>query len=199
MRILLSQDLTSESRILFHQQIQERVKKIAPFITFDRDAYIVIAQGGRLFWIVDGYTNSDRFPYSEPLRRQGTNYVRNSVKAVVDAYNGTVEFYLSDPADPIIQSFAKIFPQVFKPLETMPEDLRAHVRYPQDLFTIQAHVYATYHMQDPQVFFNKEDLLSIPRRTIEGREQRNGALLHDHALAGGGERRIHPAAAVHAE
>ena len=170
MRILLSQDLTSESRILYHQQIQERVKKLAPFITFDRDAYIVIAQGGRLFWIVDGYTDSDRFPYSEPLRRQGLNYVRNSVKAVVDAYNGTVDFYMSDPGDPIIQSFAKIFPQVFKPIEAMPEDLRAHVRYPQDLFTIQAHVYATYHMQDPQVFFNKEDLLSIPQRTIDGRE-----------------------------
>jgi uncharacterized membrane protein (UPF0182 family) len=96
--------------------------------------------------------------------------VRNSVKAVVDAYNGTVEFYLSDPTDPMIQSFAKAFSQVFKPLDAMPEDLRAHVRYPQDLFTIQAHVYATYHMQDPQVFFNKEDLLSIPRRTVDGRE-----------------------------
>ena len=171
MRFLLSQDLTSESRILYHQQIHERVKKIAPFITFDRDAYVVIAQGGRLFWIVDGYTNSDRFPYSEPLRRQGTNYVRNSVKAVIDAYNGTVEIYMSDSTDPIIQSFAKIFPQVFKPLDAMPDDLRGHVRYPQDLFTIQAQVYATYHMQDPQVFFNKEDLLSIPRRTIEGRER----------------------------
>ena len=171
MRFLLSQDLTSESRILYHQQIQERVKKIAPFITFDRDAYVVIAQGGRLFWIVDGYTNSDRFPYSEPLRRQGTNYVRNSVKAVIDAYNGTVDIYMSDSTDPIIQSFAKIFPQVFKPIDAMPDDLRAHVRYPQDLFTIQAQVYATYHMQDPQVFFNKEDLLSIPRRTIEGRER----------------------------
>ncbi len=170
MRILLSQDLTGESRILYHQQIQERVKKIAPFVTFDRDAYIVIAQGGRLFWIIDGYTNSDRFPYSEPIRRQGTNYVRNSVKAVVDAYNGTAEFYLSDPTDPVIQSFAKIFPGLIKPMDTMPEDLRAHVRYPQDFFTIQAHVYATYHMQDPQVFFNKEDLLSIPRRTIDGRD-----------------------------
>ena len=171
MRILLSQDLTSESRILYHQQIQERVKKIAPFITFDRDAYIVIAQGGRLFWMIDGYTNSDRFPYSEPLRRQGTNYVRNSVKAVIDAYNGTVDFYLSDSTDPIIQSFARIFPQIFKALDTMPDDLRAHVRYPEDLFAIQAQVYATYHMQDPQVFFNKEDLLSIPRRTIDGRER----------------------------
>ena len=199
MRILLSQDLTGESRILFHQKIQERVKKIAPFITFDPDAYIVIAQGGRLFWIVDGYTSSARFPYSEPLSRQGVNYIRNSVKAVVDAYNGTVEFYLSDPTDPIIQSFAKTFPQVFKPLDTMPEDLRAHVRYPQDLFTIQAHVYATYHMQDPQVFFNKEDLLSIPRQHRGRPRARNGALLHDHAPARGGQGRIRFTFTVHAE
>lgn len=171
LRILLAQDLTAESRILYHRQIQERVKKIAPFITFDRDAYVVIAQGGRLFWIVDGYTVSDRFPYSEPLRQQGTNYIRNAVKAVVDAYEGTVEFYLSDMQDPIIQSYAKIFPNLLKPLDTMPADLRAHVRYPQDLFSIQARVYTTYHMQDPQVFYNKEDLLSIPRQNAEGKER----------------------------
>src|SRR5215208_3652268 len=118
---------------IFTRLTRERAKKIAPFITFDRDAYVVIAQAGRLFWIVDGYTNSDRFPYSEPLRRQGTNYVRNAVKAVIDAYNGTVDIYMSDSTDPIIQSFGKIFPQVFKPLDAMPDDLRAHVRYPQDL------------------------------------------------------------------
>ena len=171
LRILLAQDLTAESRILYHRQIQERLKKIAPFITFDRDAYLVIAQGGRLFWIIDGYTVSDRFPYSEPLRQQGTNYIRNSVKAVVDAYEGTVEFYLSDAHDPVIQSYAKTFPGLLKPMETMPEDLRAHIRYPQDLFSIQARVYATYHMQDPQVFYNKEDLLSIPRQNEEGRER----------------------------
>ena len=171
LRILLAQDLTAESRILYHRQIQERLKKIAPFITFDRDAYLVIAQGGRLFWIIDGYTVSDRFPYSEPLRQQGTNYIRNSVKAVVDAYEGTVEFYLSDAHDPVIQSYAKTFPGLLKPMETMPEDLRAHIRYPQDLFSIQARVYATYHMQDPQVFYNKEDLLSIPRQNDEGRER----------------------------
>jgi len=171
LRILLAQDLTADSRILYHRQIQERVKKIAPFITFDRDAYLVIARGGRLFWIVDGYTASDRFPYSEPLRQQGTNYIRNAVKAVVDAYEGTVEFYLSDTRDPIIQSYAKIFPNLLKPLDEMPEDLRAHIRYPQDLFSIQALVYATYHMQDPQVFYNKEDLLSIPRQNSEGRER----------------------------
>jgi uncharacterized membrane protein (UPF0182 family) len=171
LRIALSQDITRESHILYHRQIQERVKKIAPFITFDRDAYLVIAQGGRLFWMIDGYTISDRFPYSEPMRRRGMNYVRNSVKAVLDAYNGTVNFYLSDPEDPIILAYGKIFPELIKPLDQMPEDLRAHIRYPQDLFTIQAHMYATYHMQDPQVFYNKEDLLSIPRRTVGGTEQ----------------------------
>ena len=146
-------------------------KKSPPFVSFDRDAYLVIAQGGRLFWIIDGYTKSDRFPYSEPIGRQGTNYIRNSVKAVVDAYNGTVDFYLSDARDPIIQSYAKTFPNWLKPLDAMPEDLRRHIRYPQDLFSIQAHMYATYHMQDPQVFYNKEDLLSIPRRSVDGRER----------------------------
>ena len=168
-RIVLSQDLTAESRVLYNRRIHERVKKITPFLTFDRDAYLVIAQDGRLFWILDGYTTSERYPYSEPLRRQGPNYIRNPVKAVVDAYHGTVDFYLSDATDPIVQSYAKIFPGLIKPIEKMPEDLRAHLRYPQDMFSMQAHVYATYHVQDPQVFFNKEDILSIPRQRAEGR------------------------------
>ncbi|MPZ76842.1 MAG: UPF0182 family protein [Deltaproteobacteria bacterium] len=171
LRIALSQDLTQESRILYQRQIEERVKKIAPFITFDGDPYLVIAQGGRLFWIIDGYTTSSRFPYSEPMQRQGTNYIRNSVKSVVDAYNGTVDFYISDPEDPIVQSYQKIFPALFKPIEKIPEDLRAHIRYPQDLFAIQAQMYSTYHMRDPQVFYNKEDLLSIPRQTVGGTER----------------------------
>jgi len=168
-RILLAQDLTAESRILYHRQVQERIKKIAPFILFDRDPYLVIAQNGRLFWIVDGYTASDRFPYSEPLRQPGINYIRNAVKVVVDAYEGSVDFYLSDH-EPVSQALARAFPNLLKPLDSMPEDLRAHIRYPQDLFSIQARVYATYHMLDPQVFYNKEDLLSIPRQTSEGRE-----------------------------
>jgi uncharacterized protein len=170
-RILLAQDLSAESRILYHRQIQERVKKIAPFVRFDRDPYLVIAQGGRLFWIIDGYTVAETFPYSEPLRQPDINYIRNPVKAVVDAYEGTVDFYLSDPRDPIIQALANAFPSLVKPLDAMPEDLRAHIRYPQDFFSIQARVYATYHMQDPQVFYNKEDLLSIPRQSSEGRER----------------------------
>lgn len=176
LRIALSNDITNESRILYYRQIQERVKKIAPFITFDRDSYLVIAQGGRLFWIIDGYTTSDRYPYSEPAGRMG-NYMRNSVKAVVDAYNGTVTFYLSYPDDPIIRAYAKIFPGLFEPLEAMPEDLRAHIRYPQDLFAVQARMYATYHMQDPQVFYNKEDLFSIPRREFAAEDQEPGPTL----------------------
>jgi len=169
LRIALSNDITRESRILYHRQIHERIGKIAPFITFDRDAYLAIAQGGRLFWIIDGYTTSNRYPYSEPIGKLG-NYIRNSVKAVVDAYDGTVNFYLSSPNDPIILAYAKVFPGLLKPLEAMPEDLKAHIRYPQDLFTIQAHMYTTYHMQDPQVFYNKEDVLSVPRGTVDGKE-----------------------------
>jgi uncharacterized membrane protein (UPF0182 family) len=169
LRVALSNDISAQSRILYHRQIHERVSKIAPFVKFDRDAYLVIAQGGRLFWIIDGYTTSSRYPYSEPVPKLG-NYIRNSVKAVVDAYNGTVDFYLSSPDDPIIQAYVRIFPDVFKPLEQMPQELRSHIRYPQDLFNVQAHMYATYHMQDPQVFYNKEDVLSIPHRSIDGRE-----------------------------
>jgi uncharacterized membrane protein (UPF0182 family) len=169
-RILLSNDVTRESRIIYHRQIQERVNKIAPFITYDRDPYLVISQEGRLFWIIDAYTTTDRYPYSQPTRGVG-NYIRNSVKAVVDAYQGTVSFYVSDPQDAIVGTYSRAFPGLFKPLDSMPEDLRRHIRYPQDLFGIQARIYATYHMQDPQVFYNKEDLLSIPRRTIDGREQ----------------------------
>lgn len=166
LRISLSNDIIKESRILFHRHIQERVKKIAPFLTFDRDAYLVIDKDGRLFWIIDAYTTSDRYPYSEPMPGTG-NYIRNSVKAVVDAYNGTVRFYISDPSDPVVRAYAKAFPGYLKPLENMPKDIRAHIRYPQDLFSIQARIYTTYHMQDPQVFYNKEDLLSIPRKAVK--------------------------------
>lgn len=169
-KILLSDDLVAESRIMIHRQIAERVRKIAPFIRFDRDPYMVIGEDGRLVWLVDGYTVSDRYPYSEPVRGVG-NYIRNSVKATVDAYDGTATFYLADPADPLIQMYARAFPGLLKPLAEMPADLRAHIRYPEDLFTTQARMYATYHMTDPQVFYNKEDLWTVPRRAAEGRER----------------------------
>ncbi|MEI8188689.1 MAG: UPF0182 family protein [candidate division NC10 bacterium] len=169
-KILLSNDIIGESRVMYHREIEERVKKAAPFIQFDRDPYLVVGQDGRLVWIIDGYTTSNKFPYSEPVRGMG-NYIRNSVKAVVDAYHGTLAFYLSDPADPVVATYAKAFPGLFQPLSAMPADLRPHIRYPQGMFTIQARMYATYHMQDPQVFYNKEDLWNIPKHMVEGQER----------------------------
>ena len=170
LRISLSNDITPESRILYYRKIQNRVQKLAPFLVFDEDPYLVVTPEGRLFWIIDGYTTSERYPYSEPTDGVG-NYIRNSVKTVVDAYNGTVDFHVSDPDDPVVKAYAKGFPGLFKPLEAMPDALRSHVRYPQDLFKVQARMYATYHMQDPQVFYNKEDLLSIPIRTVDEQER----------------------------
>ena len=170
LRISLSNDITPESRILYYRKIQDRVQKLAPFLTFDEDPYLVVTPEGRLFWIIDGYTTSDRYPYSEPREGVG-NYIRNSVKTVVDAYNGTVDFYIADAGDPVVQAYSKGFPGLFKSMEAMPEALRSHVRYPQDLFKVQARMYATYHMQDPQVFYNKEDLLSIPMRKVDEEEQ----------------------------
>jgi len=169
-KILLSNDIIGESRVMYHRQIEERVRKAAPFIQFDRDPYLVIRQDGRLTWIIDGYTTSNKFPYSEPVRGLG-NYIRNSVKAVVDAYHGTLAFYISEPDDPVIKAYAQAFPGLFQPLSAMPADLRPHIRYPQGLFGIQARMFATYHMQDPQVFYNKEDLWSIPKRMVDGQER----------------------------
>lgn len=168
--ILLSNDLTSESRVMYYRRIMERVNRVAPFLKLDSDPYLVISSAGRLIWFLDGYTTTDRFPYSEPIRHMG-NYIRNSVKALVDAYDGTVTLYISDPQDPIIKTYAKIFPGILKPLEEMPPDLRKHIRYPPGLLSIQARMYSTYHMEDPQVFYNKEDLWSIPRRPGVGGEQ----------------------------
>jgi hypothetical protein len=163
MKILLSNDLTADSRIMINRNIQDRVAKLTPFIQYDQDPYLVITDEGRLVWILDGYTTASRMPYSTPLRGVG-NYIRNSVKVTIDAYNGRMTAYISAPDDPLIRSYAAIFPGLFQPLEQMPPDLRAHLRYPQDLFRIQSRVFATYHMQDPQIFYNKEDLWSIPQK-----------------------------------
>jgi uncharacterized membrane protein (UPF0182 family) len=160
-KIFLSSDIHADSRLMFDRSISTRLEKLLPFIRYDRDPYMMISEEGNLFWIVDGYTLSDRFPYSQPTPDLG-NYVRNSVKATVDAYNGTVHFYVNDPGDPVLQVYSKIFPGVFKSLPEMPRFMRRHLRYPEDLFTIQANIYATYHMTDPQVFYNKEDLWRIP-------------------------------------
>ena len=163
LKIVLSNDITTESRILYNREIRTRVAKVAPFLQLDQDPYLVITQAGRLVWLVDGYTTSDRVPYAQPVGPVG-NYIRNSVKAAVDAYDGSVDLYVSDPSDPVIQAYQRIFPGFLQPLAQMPSDLKAHIRYPQDLFTIQAYVFATYHMQDPQIFYNKEDLWNIPKK-----------------------------------
>jgi uncharacterized protein len=169
-KIILSDDLTAESRILMYRTILERIQRIAPFFQFDRDPYLVVTDDGRLVWMIDGYTATDRYPYSEPVRGVG-NYVRNSVKATVDAYHGTVTFYLADPTDPLVQAFSHAFPGLLQPLAQMPADLQRHIRYPEDFFAIQARKYATYHMLDPQVFYNREDTWAIPRRTVDGRDR----------------------------
>ncbi len=155
LKLLLSDDMTPESRVLFNRGISERLSHVAPYLRFDSDPYMVIHEG-RLFWIADGYTVSNRYPYSQTVN--GVNYIRNSVKAVIDAYHGDTRLYIADERDPLIQTYARIFPGTLKPLAEMPEGLRAHLRYPEDIFKIQTHVYATYHMDQPQVFYNKEDL-----------------------------------------
>lgn len=169
LKLLLSNDITSESRILYYRTIAERVAKIAPFLTFDRDPYIVIVDG-KVYWIADAYTTSDRYPYSEPTRLNGgsINYIRNSVKVVVDAYNGSVIFYQADADDPILKTYATIFPGTFRPMSEMPKSLVSHLRYPEDIFTLQTAAYSVYHMDDPQIFYNKEDQWEIPAIAAEG-------------------------------
>jgi len=161
--ILLSQYVTAESRIMFRRNIQERVRAIAPFLSLDKDPYIVVS-GGRLYWIQDAYTTSSWFPYAQPLDGDTTNYIRNSVKIVVDAYNGSVNFYLSDHTDPVVETYRRMFPSLFKPFAAMSADLRKHARYPEDLFLIQAQLYRAYHMGAPEVFYNREDLWQFPRQ-----------------------------------
>jgi hypothetical protein len=160
-KLLMSNDLTDESRVLLYRNIRERVQRIAPFFRYDDDPYMVISATGRIVWLLDAYTVSDWFPYSAATPGLG-NYVRNAVKVTVDAYDGTVHFYVAEPADPLIRTTARIFPGLLEPLEAMPADLRAHIRYPEGLFRVQAAMYAVYHMRDTQVFYNKEDLWSIP-------------------------------------
>lgn len=163
LKMILSSDITDKSRILYNRNIKERVTKIAPFLTFDKDPYLVVADG-KLYWIMDAYTTTSSYPYAEQTVTQdgSINYIRNSVKAVVDAYNGSVTLYLSDTKDPIIKTYSKIFPNSFKSLDTMPKELTSHLRYPEDIFTMQTNIYSTYHMDDPQIFYNKEDQWEVP-------------------------------------
>jgi uncharacterized membrane protein (UPF0182 family) len=166
LKMLLSNDFTSDSRVLFHRRIAERVEQIAPFLTYDPDPYLAVDQG-RLFWIQDAYTTSDRYPYATP--GGNVNYIRNSIKVVIDAYHGTTTFYRIDEKDPVAATLDKAFPGLFKPFREMPEGLRTRLRYPQTIFAIQAAMFSTYHMENPAVFYNKEDQWEVP--SIGTREQ----------------------------
>lgn len=163
LNILISDQITSKSQILYRRDITDRLSEIAPFLTLDSNPYIVVANG-RLYWIVDAYTTASSYPYAQQEGDgfgnlpAGINYARNSVKAVVDAYDGTVQLYVATPGDPLIKAYEQVFPSLFRPLSAMPPALLAHIRVPQDLFSMQADVYRTYHVTDPQVFYNREDV-----------------------------------------
>ena len=165
--LLLTGYVTPESRILMRRSLRERIPRVAPFLLYDQDPYVVV-HDGRLVWIQDAYTHTDRFPYAQAVGR--LNYVRNAVKVVVDAYDGTTTFYAMDPNEPLLRAYTQVFPGLFRPLDEMPAGLRAHLRYPEDLFRIQAEVFATFHMEDPQVFYNREDLWQLPIESVGGQE-----------------------------
>jgi uncharacterized protein len=161
--LVLSNYITADSRIMFRRNISERMRTIAPFLRLDHDPYLVISNG-RMFWMQDAYTTSSYFPSAQPVPELDLNYIRNSVKITIDAYNGTVDFYLIDPSDPIAATYQRIFPSLFKPFSAMPADLQKHVRYPEDLFLIQARLYQTYHMEAAETFYNREDFWQFPRQ-----------------------------------
>ncbi|MEP7381307.1 MAG: UPF0182 family protein [Gemmatimonadota bacterium] len=160
-KILLSGDITDSSRILYHRNIVERVQTALPFLRLDRDPYLVLADDGTLKWIQDAYTATSRYPYSYRAP-DNTSYMRNSVKVVIDAYDGSLSAYVSAPNDPLITTWSKVFPGIFLPLDSMRADLRAHVRYPDDLFRMQTSLYATYHMDNPEEFYHREDQWQVP-------------------------------------
>jgi hypothetical protein len=166
-KVPFSDDITAESRLLMRRNVRARLAALAPFLTFDQDPYIVVGENGHLSWIIDAYTTSDSYPYSaqSALQDQPVNYLRNSVKAVVDAYDGTVTFYVFDNEDPVLAAWRDIFPGLFKDASTMPAWLRAHVRYPEQLLSLQADMYGLYHMTDPEVFYNREDQWSVATET----------------------------------
>ncbi len=161
LNILLSRDLRPDTRILYYRTISERASRALPFLRFDGDPYLMVTDDGRLVWILDAYTSTDRYPYAAPVA-DGTNYLRNSVKVTIDAYDGRVRAYLADEADPIIRTFAGIYPGLLRPLSEMPPDVRAHLRYPEDLFRAQTALFATFHMSDPETFYHREDQWQIP-------------------------------------
>jgi uncharacterized membrane protein (UPF0182 family) len=179
-KVPFSDDVNSESRLLMRRNVRDRVAALAPFLTFDQDPYIVVGDDGRLSWVIDAFTSSDSYPYSAHNSVGGAqvNYMRNSVKAVIDAYDGTTTFYVFDNEDPIIAAWRGIFPGLFKNASDMPGWMRKHVRYPELMLSLQAEVYGLYHMTNPEVFYNREDLWTVATQTGtgEGGEQSTQAM-----------------------
>ncbi len=174
--ILFTDYLTDKSRIMFHRNIMQRVATLAPFLSFDSQPYPVVGKDGRLYWIQDAYTTTNMFPYAEPVyqnaMQRGINYINNSVKIVTNAYNGDVSLYVINPKDPLVQTYEKIYPGLFKPFREMPDFLKIHIRYPTDLFDIQTKMYNVYHMTDPKVFYNQEDYWEIPNETYSNTKEK---------------------------
>lgn len=170
-KMMLSSQVTNDSQVLMNRNIVQRVKMVAPYLIYDSDPYIVVNEDGKLYWIMDAYTVTNKYPYSEPFDASRNNYLRNSVKVTIDAYTGDMVFYIADAGDPIIKTYAAIFPDIFQPINQMPEGLKAHIRYPADMFTIQANTYRTFHMTDPYVFYNKEDPWLIPTEVVGDKSQ----------------------------
>ncbi len=170
-KMILSSDISNSSQVLLNRNLVARIKKVAPYLSYDGDPYIVVNTDGKLYWMLDAYTTSNKYPYSQPFDPAGNNYIRNAVKVVCDAYTGEMSFYVSDASDPIIQTYQKIFPSLYKPLADMPVGLKSHIRYPVDLFSIQAEIYRNYHMSDPEVFFIKEDNWVVPLELVGGKEK----------------------------
>ena len=168
--IVISDYLTEESKIHYVRNIRERAKKIAPFLIYDKDPYIMIHEG-TIYWIIDTYAISDRYPYSQPSQDGAFNYIRNSVKVVVNAYTGDIQFVVTDEEDPLVQTYRNIFPNLFTGLHEIPANIKNHFRYPQDLFRVQTQIYSAYHMDEPDVFYKKEDMWETPREMYGSSEQ----------------------------
>jgi len=169
-KVPFSDDVTADSALLLRRNIMDRASTLAPFLSFDTDPYLVVGEDGSLYWIIDAFTSSDQYPYSRHVTvgNQSVNYMRNSVKTVIDAYNGNVSFYVFDSSDPLIDAYQRMFPQLFRLASSMPEFLRKHIRYPEFLFRVQASLYTTYHVQNEQVFYNREDVWTVAQ---QGRSQ----------------------------
>lgn len=172
-KLLVSSNVNSESRIIINRNIEERVKKIMPYLRYEDDPYGVVVDG-KIYWMIDAYTTSSLYPYSEPYSKDvgKTNYIRNSIKVVVDAYNGDVKYYITDKKDPMAMTYKKIFPKLFRDIEEMPAPLKSHIRYPHSLFKIQADVYGRYHMNDVKVFYQNEDLWEVSHEIYGTRERK---------------------------